>query len=249
MKNENIALLIDKVKEAELVLVGIGEECAISSEDWLEMPEYQQYIAQNDEEDLVLSFFKRELLEKRNEQIEKKLELYSNLAALLKGKNYFVVSLCTDGLIRKCGLDEKRIVEPCGNYRYLQCSKKCTTDLYEPEKMLRVCPNCGETLTFNQISANGAQYVEEGYLEQWKLYTKWLQGTVNRKVCMIELGVGMQFPSVIRFPFEKVAYFNQKASFFRVHSRLYQVTEEIKEKSYSIQATWEEFLKELSNRI
>lgn len=94
---------------------------------------------------------------------------------------------------------------------------------------------------FNRIDTPG--YKEEGYLPQWEKYTKWLQGTLNRKLCILELGAGMEYPTVIRFPFEKVAYFNQKARFYRVHSRLYQMTAELKEKGVSIQANPEEFLK------
>ncbi len=221
MDKEKFSLLIDKINDAELVLVGIGEEYEISYED----------------------------LQKREECTEIIKALYQKIAELLSGKNYFVVSLCTDGLVRECGLDSKRIVEPCGNYRYLQCSEKCTTDLYEADRNEFICPKCGKPLVFNRIVETGAQYVEEGYLEQWTIYTKWLQGTVNRKVCILELGVGMQFPTVIRFPFEKIAFFNQKASFFRIHSRLYQVTEEIKERSYAIQASLEDCLKELSNKF
>ncbi len=221
MNEEKMSLLIEKIKDAELVLVGIGEEYELSYEE----------------------------LKKDGEAAQIRKALYQKLAELLKEKNYFVISLCTDGYIRQCGLDDKRIAEPCGNYRYLQCSEKCTVDLYEADSGRSVCPSCGKSLVFNRIAETGAKYVEEGYLGQWGIYTKWLQGTVNRKVCILEMGVGMQFPTVIRFPFEKIAFFNQKASFFRVHSRLYQVTEEIKEKSYAMQATLEEFLKELSDRL
>ena len=57
---------------------------------------------------------------------------------------------------------------------------------------------------------------------------------MNKKVCILELGVGMQYPSVIRFPFEKAAYFNQKADFIRVNQNLYHLTEELKDKGISI---------------
>ena len=75
---------------------------------------------------------------------------------------------------------------------------------------------------------------EEGKTTRWERYMKWLQGTLNKKVLILELGVGMKFPSVIRWPFEKVAYFNQKAGFYRVNETLYQLTEELKEKGISI---------------
>ena len=62
----------------------------------------------------------------------------------------------------------------------------------------------------------------------------WLQGTMNRKTCLLELGAGLQFPSVFRFPFEKMAYFNRKVTCFRVHKSLYQLTEEMAERSKSV---------------
>lgn len=221
MNEEKITFLLDKIKEAELILLGIGEE-------------YEVCFDKINEDD---------------EDIKVKKTIYQNIKQILNEKNYFIVSLCTDGLIRSVGLEDTRIVEPCGNYLYLQCSEKCSVDLYEADRELTICPKCGKPLVFNRLEEAGAQYVEEGYLEHWKTYTKWLQGTVNRNVCIMELGVGMKYPSVIRFPFEKVTYFNQKASFFRVHSRLYQVTEEIKDRSYGIKSTPDEFLKELSNKL
>ena len=56
----------------------------------------------------------------------------------------------------------------------------------------------------------------------------------GKKLVILELGVGMELPQLIRFPFEKVAYFNQKSCLYRVHSHLYQMTEEIKERGYSV---------------
>ena len=43
----------------------------------------------------------------------------------------------------------------------------------------------------------------------------------------------MNLPSVIRFPFEKIAFFNQKAEFIRVHEKLYQLSEELGGKGIS----------------
>lgn len=182
---------------------------------------------------------------------------------MLEGKNYFVVSLCTDDYIYSSKLDAGRIVTPCGGFRALQCHSECSTDqeplvwdkqvtaqvmeeIRQCEGQLSkvdfpVCAECCSIMYFNRIDTPG--YKEEGYLPQWEKYTKWLQGTLNRKLCILELGAGMEYPTVIRFPFEKVAYFNQKARFYRVHSRLYQMTAELKEKGVSIQANPEEFLK------
>ena len=97
---------------------------------------------------------------------------------------------------------------------------------------LTKCENCGAAMVLNNIFAEN--YDEDGYLEQWQLYMKWLQGTLNRKLLVLELGEGMRFPSVIRWPFEKIVYFNKKAAFVRVHESLYQVTEELSGKGWGI---------------
>ena len=71
---------------------------------------------------------------------------------------------------------------------------------------------------------------------------KWLQGTLNHKICIIELGVGMKYPSVIRWPFEKTAFFNNKAFFFRIHKKLYHLTEELNAKGRAVAQNPIEFL-------
>ena len=68
------------------------------------------------------------------------------------------------------------------------------------------------------------KYCEGGYLEQWEAYMKFLQKTINRKLCILELGVSMRFPGVIRNAFEKTAYYNQKAKMFRIHQRMFLKT-------------------------
>ena len=57
---------------------------------------------------------------------------------------------------------------------------------------------------------------------------------MNRKLVILELGVGMRFPSVARWPFEKIAFFNKKAEFIRVNGTLYQMSEELADKGISV---------------
>ncbi len=262
--------IIDKINEADLVLVGLGEE--VDTFTGLKRdPEYLKYL-ESIKNLWITPYIEKIEIEKR---VEEKKEFYRLLANCLTGKNYFIVSVCQDGGIKKAGLKEDRIVEPCGGYKKMQCSERCSTELYDvPAELLEsikfflkendaakkgsqesvgfldtisepVCPHCGKPLVFNNVSA--LHYVEEGYLPQWSVYKKWLQGTVNKKVCLLEMGVGMKYPTVIRWPFEKIVFYNQKAELFRVHSRLYQITEEIQGKGHGICQKPEEFMKELSN--
>ena len=61
-----------------------------------------------------------------------------------------------------------------------------------------------------------------------------MAGTLNRDNLILELGVGFKDPGVIRFPFEKTVYFNQKAFLCRVNKRFPQIAGEIKERAAGI---------------
>lgn len=117
------------------------------------------------------------------------------------------------------------------------CDNDCASqniDLYLEKCIALIneyhCERCGSDVSFNLLDSK--KYLEEGYLEQWQRYMKWLQGTLNRKLCVIEAGVGMKLPSVIRWPFEKTVFYNQKATMYRIHDKFYQVNEEIAERAY-----------------
>lgn len=72
--------------------------------------------------------------------------------------------------------------------------------------------------------------------ENWNNYMKWLSFTLNRQLLVLELGVGFGNPMVIRFPFEKTVFLNQKSKMYRVHPSLPQVTAEIGERGTAVKA-------------
>ncbi len=117
--------------------------------------------------------------------------------------------------------------------RDIDCDDQSAKDLLEKGLELFkhfTCEKCGADIGYNLLDSN--KYLEDGYLEQWQLYMKWLQGTLNKKLVVIEAGAGMKLPSVIRWPFEKTVFYNQKASMVRIHQKYYQVNEEIAERAY-----------------
>lgn len=240
---------LEKMEAADMILVGIGEEMSADIRKITEIPEYASFLMELDEKEQWMRPWLEQIYlhDYADIRIQK---AYSELEKILRDKNYFIISVCSDDYIYDTELLTDRIVTPCGGYRYMQCSAGCRKNLTEAdcsmsdalrdcvygdkgkENLVKpVCASCGADLVFNKIGLEN--YLEEGYMEQWGRYRKWLQGTVNRELCILELGVGMHFPTVIRWPFEKVAFFNQKASFFRIHSKLYQLTEEIKDRGVS----------------
>lgn len=170
---------------------------------------------------------------------------YESLYEIVKNRNYFIVTTVTDGIIFKSPLEASRITAPCGNENWQQCSKGCTKDIWEKGEIpAEVCPHCGAPLTENTIKAE--TYIEEGYLPQWDRYKKWLAGTLNRKLLVLELGVGFKTPTVIRWPFEKTVFLNQKSHMYRVNETFPQISEEIKDRSRGIAENSVEFVMKFS---
>ncbi|MBD5544319.1 MAG: hypothetical protein HDR01_08815 [Lachnospiraceae bacterium] len=250
METEKKQQLLNSIKESQLVLVGLGAEFRIEKEPFVRWEFYQKWREADKEQNyLWMEPFLHRMWLKQEKHFDTE-KAYASLAELLEGTNYFIVTLCTDGMIYKSGLAEDRIVAPCGNMENLQCSAGCTKELYPWENEMEqelteavlagalemcrpfLCPHCGRPLVWNTIDAQ--PYNEASYLPMWERYTKWLQGMLNHRVCILEAGVDFSYPSVIRWPFEKMAYFNQKADFYRIQETWYQMPEELKEKGNSI---------------
>lgn len=260
------AYIGERIARSQMVLVGLGEEF----DNRAGLRQCSEYgngcnILKNEGLHWLIPGWKEFCAEKCKESsLEKSLE---KLALLLENKNYFVVSVATSSRIAEYRWKENRLVMPCGTVLKKQCVNGCGDVLQEVTEAdrkvmgkiyeelwngvspvrdrasLGVCPECGAPLILNNVYAEN--YNERGYLEQWKLYTKWLQGTLNRDLAVLELGVGMEFPSVIRWPFEKAAFFNRKAFFCRVNEKLYQLTEELAGKGGGISQNTIDWLEQL----
>lgn len=257
MQHKAIEEIVAIIKDADMILVGIGEEFddVRSIRDVKGYEEGKMRLAESSESSLIPAW--QQMFREQNQQ--KLTQGLQMLAALLRDKNYFVVSVSTNNVIAQIPWREGRLVMPCGTSLYKQCSKSCEEHLrgLNCEEQARIysrlqswhrqllqgqttvfpeglgeCPTCKTKVELNNIYSE--KYDEEGYLPAWQLYTKWLQGTLNKKLVILELGVGMKFPSVIRFPFEKVGYFNQKAKFYRINQNLYHLTEELAGKGVGI---------------
>ena len=188
-------------------------------------------------------------------------QAYKALRRLIGEKRYFLISelMIQDALLN--GFDEKRTVYPCGTYRFLQTSDsedplieapKCKDFMDLVEKIHEIVTKnnglLGKEERFNKPIFNGKElylnqkrleysniiYNESAYLPNWDMYMKYLSGTVGSNLLFIELGVSLDYPTVIRWPFEKMTFVNNKSQLLRVHEKLYQTTPEIKEKTESI---------------
>ena len=202
--------VMEKIKEAQKVLIGIGKEWAL----------------RDDEKDIRFCH----LTDPSQADLK---AAYEALYDLIKEKDYYIVTTLTDGAVYEMPFDKNRIVAPCGNIHWRQCSKACTRDIWEESEMPDdVCPHCKAPLTGNTIKAE--TYIEEGYLPRWKDYMKWQTGTINRSLVILELGEGFATPTVMRWPFEKIIYFNRKSRLYRINESFYQLPKEAEERGVSV---------------
>ncbi|MCM1119948.1 MAG: hypothetical protein NC543_11400 [bacterium] len=239
--------ILKMLQDSEMLLVGIGEE--FEEREYLRtQQDYESgaaYLGQMNRPDLLPLLSDRMAMSGG-----RAVEALKGLQRIIADMDFFLIATCQTDILKHAGFPEERTVSPCGTLRKKQCICGCEQSLTETgaserEDMFNAildrkeltdilgrCPYCDGEMGFNNTYLE--KYLENGYLENWSRYTGWLQRTLNRKLCILELGVNMDYPQIIRFPFEKVGYYNRKASFVRVNQRLYQLPPELHDKGISI---------------
>ena len=205
--------------------------------------DFHQIMEKMNDSDVILIATGKELAYSENTKEKKEilLDSYNKIAKLVEGKRHFIITTNTDGLIYDSEIEQDKIVAPCGDIHRFQCKDACTKEVWDEKP--ECCPHCNGEVVPNVWTFK--PYVEEGYLEQWQVYTRWLQYTINKKLIILELGEGFDAPTVMRWPFEKIAYMNQKAYLIRVGAKFSQITEELTDKATAVPIHSLEFLKEL----
>lgn len=83
--------------------------------------------------------------------------VYENLLALVKDKDYFVITTNVDHCFQKAGFDKKRLYYTQGDYGLFQCSEPCHDETYDnAETIYEMVKAQGY-----QIGADGSLYLPE----------------------------------------------------------------------------------------
>lgn len=92
------------------------------------------------------------------------------------------------------------------------------------------CPVCGNNMTMN-LRADDTFIQDEGWGKHAKLYDEFLYKAQNRKLLLMELGVGYNTPIIIKYPFEKMTYLNTKTNLIRINKDYAFCPKEIENKT------------------
>lgn len=160
-------------------------------------------------------------------------KLYKDILELIKNKEYFVITTNVDDQFYKSGFNENKIFATQGSYRYIQCSQACHNKVYDateivkemisktkdckiPTELVPICPVCGEVMETN-LRKDSYFVQDDKWYEQSKIYDEFLTKVKNKKLLLIEFGVGFNTPGIIRFPFEQMVYQNDNWKLVRLN--------------------------------
>lgn len=152
---------------------------------------------------------------------------YLDLLKLVKDKDYFVITTNVDHQFQLAGFDKHRLFYTQGDYGLFQCSGSCSQVTYDnegavrammeqqkgmriPSELVPTCPKCGRPMTTN-LRVDGRFVEDKGWHAAATRYDEFCRRHAGMHVLYLELGVGMNTPVIIKYPFWNAVDKNPKA--------------------------------------
>lgn len=187
--------------------------------------------------------------------------VYEELFALVKDRDYFVLTTNVDHCFQKAGFDKERLFYTQGDYGLFQCSEPCCQETWDNEaaigqmvreqKNMRIpsvlvprCPRCGKPMSMN-LRADDTFVQDKGWYEASERYSHFLESCQGTKTVYLELGVGYNTPGIIKYPFWQMTYRNPKAAYVCINYGDAAAPEEISERSVCIDGDIGEVLRQI----
>lgn len=114
-----------------------------------------------------------------------------------------------------------------------------------PCEMVPHCPVCGREMTMN-LRADDTFVEDEGWHEASYRYLEFIDETKSKETLYLELGVGANTPVIIKYPFWRFTYQNEKAIYACINYGEAMAPKEIQNRSICINADVGELLKILN---
>lgn len=188
-------------------------------------------------------------------------ETYLNLYNIVKNKNYFVITTNVDGRFADSKFDKDKIFAVQGDFSLFQCSKPCRQETFYNEKYIREmikykkemkiptelipkCPYCGRNMSMN-LRADSTFVQDKNWDKQKSKYENFLKNSNNSKILFLELGVGFNTPSIIKYNFWRMTLNNKKSVYASINLGECYSASDIEERSICIDADISEVLKKL----
>ncbi len=154
---------------------------------------------------------------------------YLDLLELVRHQDYFVLTTNVDHQFQLSGFDRKRLFYTQGDYGLWQCERPCHLQTYDNESAVREmvarqermrvptslvprCPRCGAPMTMN-LRTDEHFVEDDGWRAAHARYDAFLRAHRNGRLLLLELGVGLNTPGVVKLPFWQIAAQNPGATY------------------------------------
>lgn len=188
---------------------------------------------------------------------------YCDLLAIVRDKDYFVLTTNVDHQFQLAGFDKKRLFYTQGDYGLWQCSKPCHQKTYDneaavrqmaaqqkdmkiPEELIPKCPVCGAPMTMN-LRCDMAFVQDDGWYAAAGRYDDFIRRHRGLHVLFLEIGVGANTPGIIKYPFWQMTVKNRKAIYACVNFGEAFVPGEIADRSICINKDVGEVLEQVKS--
>lgn len=190
-----------------------------------------------------------------------KRQVYSDLLNIMAGRDYFVLTTNVDHQFQLHGFDKHRLFYTQGDMGLWQCSVPCHKSTYDNEdavlKMMReqyelkipsalipYCPKCGAPMEMN-LRCDDTFIEDFGWFAAQNRYQDFINKHYNAHVLYLEIGVGMNTPGVIKYPFWRMTYQNPNAVYACINLNQEYRPKEIEKQSIIIHSSIENTLQQI----
>lgn len=199
-----------------------------------------------------------------NRYVDAPKTVYNELFALVKYKDYFVITTNVDHCFQKAGFDKRKLFYTQGDYGLFQCSEPCHDKTYDneqlisrmvaeqkdmkiPSALIPHCPVCGKPMTTN-LRCDDKFVQDKGWYEACERYETFIRQHKSSRVLYLELGVGGNTPVIIKYPFWRLTNQNSKAIYACVNLGEAVCPPQIENRSICINADIAEILTALKRK-
>lgn len=221
----NIEKLKKALNEAESVLIGAGSGLSTSAGFVYTGERFRNYFSDFEKRygfhDMYSGgFYPYDTLEEHwaywsryiwiNRYADAPKPVYDELLALVKGRDYFVLTTNVDHCFQKASFEKDRMFYTQGDYGLFQCSEPCCQKTWDNEEIVRAmldrqedmripselvprCPNCGKPAAMN-LRSDDTFVQDAGWYEAAERYALFIKRHQGMRTLYLELGVGYNTP-------------------------------------------------------
>lgn len=196
---------------------------------------------------------------------------YQKLLNLIKNKNYFVITTNVDHQFQQAGFNKKRLFYTQGDYGLFQSDRQ-TYDNYDAIKQMILAqgfklgakneliipaenlktmipsdliPRINGNLIELNLRVDDNFVEDQGWHQAAKRYHDFLAKYAGSKILYLELGVGLNTPGIIKYPFWQLTIQNPKANYVSINQGKVLVAEQIVNRSLAISNDIDQVFNEL----